>query len=102
MVSISSDIQNNWTVTASFEDHNEFFYMTRRVYLPFIFHSFKNVHIEFEDIKILRINNMSNSWFGVFNEEKTLSWSRVIHKIILQTDVSWALSSSRGKGKLLG
>ena len=40
MVSISSDIQNNWTVTASFEDHNEFFYMTRRLYLPFIFHSF--------------------------------------------------------------
>ena len=40
MVSISSDIQNNWTVTASFEDHSEFFYMTRRLYLPFIFHSF--------------------------------------------------------------
>lgn len=25
--------------------------------------------IEFEDIKVFRINNMSNSWFGVFNEE---------------------------------
>ena len=25
--------------------------------------------IEFEDVKVFRINNMSNSWFGVFNEE---------------------------------